>query len=105
MTERNDRAGSPRQRRAAYVVIADIVGYSKAEQATQAQWVRTFFEVLRQALEATGSSDHNVFPTGDGAILALYGRPPTTEVEAPIALNLARDLLRLNADNPFQLRV
>jgi hypothetical protein len=89
----------------AYVIIADIVGYSTVGQDTQVQWVRRFFQILRDALSWSGADNHNIFPTGDGAILALYSNGPPKAESAQIPVNLARHLLELNKDGPFRLRV
>jgi class 3 adenylate cyclase len=90
-----------------YVVIADMVGFSEEVPRRQAELVAEFVTVLSDAVAAAlDGLQVNIFSTGDGAIISVYGRDvEETASIAPRVLDLAVDLLRRTLAASYELKV
>jgi len=90
-----------------HVLIADMVEFSERSAREQAALVEDFVGLLEAALAETLTDVAlNVFPTGDGAIIATYGET-VAEVShlAPRVFDLALSLLRGSSNRNYAIKV
>lgn len=88
----------------AYIVIADIVGFSKRSSDEQAKCVAKFFDVLKKSLKVLSGIRYNIFPIGDGAIVSIYENTEDRAIIAEKPIILAKEILK-NRNNYFDARI